>query len=879
MALLYYKNLGVEEPEKLMRAAFWGLRDFHEFLKTTKEHLTEQKKRLGWKSIDEEREPNDQEEVWVRLIEIPGASESFDSSLKSFFDENIREVYEMDDNSGDYPFNKNRCIKVLGRNFNEEKIQLERMPDRELLALQPNTYQIKCQMNAIYNLQNKPTEDHRPLLELFRKSKYATWADLEYHYTVKDWFLLHDKDKPGTEQQRGFVEVALNTPDFAFLDGPPGSGKTTVICELIMQLAKEGKRVLLCASTHVAVDNVLERLMNDNSDSNGHNILPVRIGDSSNVSEKAKQWQIKELFETEKKRIIGELEKVNNKTESQIEFLKLLRKGSEAMERIILESANLVCGTTIGILQHPDIKNRAQQSPQFDILIIDEASKTTFQEFLVPALLAKRWVLVGDPKQLSPYVDNESVAVNVSACLDKEYKRNACIDVFQAMKGMKNRITTLVIHEESYVAEYYKKQVDYYAEQMGSNEKGVIVAAESKTPKNLPYADIVVADKEFVSSNIDHMPLDIGRIRNDNQVLDSLRRRRDAYISMREDKGDHLESKEWETEVAWRLAREYEQRLNPRLNDDGPNGKNQKDAGERLRKDLQGLYPFDGAAKKDEKNRSDKKEKSTQEKIGIVQQIALPSILESLREGFEKNKRPWEKTALTDGLPRKALNQRLVRLIYQYRMHPDIADFPRRVVYQGEALRTHDSMKEEREWGYNPRERIVWHHVKGRRNKNNANPMEVEALFLELESFDEWARQNPNQEDRPWEVALLTFYRGQERALRNEMRKWTGQKVSHRHFHRGSKENQYMDIQVCTVDRFQGQEADLVLLSFSNDHPTSFLKSPNRLNVAITRARYRLVVFGNRIKMMEASGVLGEFSNIDWGTSIRQHDPRRGEEK
>ena len=44
--------------------------------------------------------------------------------------------------------------------------------------------------------------------------------------------------------------------------GPPGSGKTTAICELVLQLAKQGKRALLCASTHVAVDNVLERILN-----------------------------------------------------------------------------------------------------------------------------------------------------------------------------------------------------------------------------------------------------------------------------------------------------------------------------------------------------------------------------------------------------------------------------------------------------------------------------------------------------------------------------------------------------------------------------------------------------------------------------------------
>ena len=48
-----------------------------------------------------------------------------------------------------------------------------------------------------------------------------------------------------------------------------------------------------------------------------------------------------------------------------------------------------------------------------------------------------------------------------------------------------------------------------------------------------------------------------------------------------------------------------------------------------------------------------------------------------------------------------------------------------------------------------------------------------------------------------------------------------------------------------TVDRFQGREADLVLLSMRNTSRVGFLDSPNRLNVAVTRARQQLVVIGN----------------------------------
>ncbi|KAG8751519.1 hypothetical protein FRC14_007810 [Serendipita sp. 396] len=54
-----------------------------------------------------------------------------------------------------------------------------------------------------------------------------------------------------------------------------------------------------------------------------------------------------------------------------------------------------------------------------------------------------------------------------------------------------------------------------------------------------------------------------------------------------------------------------------------------------------------------------------------------------------------------------------------------------------------------------------------------------------------------------------------------------------------------------TVDNFQGEEADVVILSLVRNHGSEkagtigFLKSPNRVNVALTRARHGLFVFGN----------------------------------
>jgi len=89
----------------------------------------------------------------------------------------------------------------------------------------------------------------------------------------------------------------------------------------------------------------------------------------------------------------------------------------------------------------------------------------------------------------------------------------------------------------------------------------------------------------------------------------------------------------------------------------------------------------------------------------------------------------------------------------------------------------------------------------------------------------------------PAQIGVITPYEGQRAYIVNYMQR-TG----------SLRPQLYKEIEVASVDSFQGREKDFIILSCvrSNEHQgIGFLNDPRRLNVALTRARYGLVVLGN----------------------------------
>lgn len=90
------------------------------------------------------------------------------------------------------------------------------------------------------------------------------------------------------------------------------------------------------------------------------------------------------------------------------EWRAFVEREGEELGRRLANYINLICATTVGIASDDHFGDGAPlEQKEFDLLVMDEAGKVTEPEFLVAAARAKRWVLLGDHKQLPPYYDRK----------------------------------------------------------------------------------------------------------------------------------------------------------------------------------------------------------------------------------------------------------------------------------------------------------------------------------------------------------------------------------------------------------------------------------------------------------------------------------------
>lgn len=811
--------------------------------------------------------------VWVQL-EAPTdtASEDTLDPRAAFCEGDVREVWISKF------YNKNNAFSVRKVDSEGYRLLLDRAPPPDsTLFLPVDVHALQLQQRALRQLADEPLPHLRGLLRLCERPEAVRWPAVSTEWLDEgDWKALTDLSRSGTEAQRDFVCRALGSPDLAILEGPPGSGKTTAICELVQQLVARGQRVLLCASTHVAIDNVLERLLAAKAP-----IDAVRVGKLDKVDDAVASTQLDER--------VGALVR-QLRTQPAFQHMDEAPL-TELAERTIVMGANLTCGTTLGIARHPLFRGRDADTqawrrpiatrPHWDVLVIDEASKTLIQEFMVPALMARRWVVVGDVRQLPPFADRNDLVANLRDLVKPDdtplfgaAHQRACLLRFRLLrKQLDQPDLRWLVCEDADVLTHLEAELNARAESgvgavrivaRGSvaSQPGAAVRriAEDALMRGDPDAlwlvasRLVLVDEGLLARVEARLPGDLLSTRGLHGDLKPLlaphtalahrrawrARHRPRLARPYHDKAaaqrsvedvstaeyveqDWLNRNDLATELAWRVTRRHELRHSQ-------NGRER----ERLGRDLTRLKPFTT---------------SIDESLAEIEDIGLPSILSVIQEGIGAE-RANRLCALTQGLPKgspEAFEARFGSLGHQHRMHPDISAFARETFYRGQSLVDANTIAQRDArvgWDFGPLPaRRAWAQVSGH-EQGGVNVDEVRCAEQIVRAFIAWARQKGPPGGKPgarWEVACLSFYVKQEGALSDMLRRVTGENRKTRF----TVADAPVELVCATVDRFQGREADLVILSLRNTRRVGFLDSPNRLNVALTRARQQLVVAGN----------------------------------
>ncbi|EJU01057.1 P-loop containing nucleoside triphosphate hydrolase protein [Dacryopinax primogenitus] len=213
--------------------------------------------------------------------------------------------------------------------------------------------------------------------------------------------------------QKNAVRAALQAPEVALIHGPPGTGKTHTLVEIIRQLVAKEQKVLVCGASNLAVDNLLERLV-------PHGIPVTRLGHPARVLQSLQSSTLdaqtaasdeSQLAKDVKADIDSAMSALAGKGKARIrgaerkkmwDEVKGLRKEWRKREggavKAVMGRAKVVLSTCHGA------GSRQLQNSQFDVVIIDEATQAMEAVCWIPILKAKKLILAGDPLQLPPTV-------------------------------------------------------------------------------------------------------------------------------------------------------------------------------------------------------------------------------------------------------------------------------------------------------------------------------------------------------------------------------------------------------------------------------------------------------------------------------------------
>jgi hypothetical protein len=171
------------------------------------------------------------------------------------------------------------------------------------------------------------------------------------------------------QEQQVAVKHALLADDLFCIHGPPGTGKTRTLIEIIRRAAQAGRSVLVCADSNQAVDNLVVGASTIESPENGSLHAYAQHGTDEFTLAR------------------------NNAHRSTSPVVQRYYQEQKTVQADVVASTN---SSAAGLVR------------DFDIAVIDEATQATCTATCIPLARADKLVLAGDHKQLPPFSATET---------------------------------------------------------------------------------------------------------------------------------------------------------------------------------------------------------------------------------------------------------------------------------------------------------------------------------------------------------------------------------------------------------------------------------------------------------------------------------------
>ncbi|EPR78615.1 ResIII domain protein, partial [Spraguea lophii 42_110] len=306
-----------------------------------------------------------------------------------------------------------------------------------------------------YKLLDKKVMNKKlPLLQLKNYFKSKSMERIEK--CIKDKIVFHEKIidylNDNTEEievevvpvsncgdilnsfQQSAVDYLDNCSSYKIM-GPPGTGKTKTVVEMIIKLLSNDKKIIVCAPSNTASDNILKRFINSDYYKKEKTKF-FRLG--SQIKGET-FYNLENIVEEDLDFLTDEIKKVkikkNKKGEESIYSLlrdKKRRKNKKMNE--LQENTKLVFSTIFSLNK---IVNK------YDYIIIDECYQASELDIILSTTLAHNFILVGDPYQLGP-VDEKSLDYKKmkipEIMLNEQYRMNELLIEFSNNFFYQNKI-------------------------------------------------------------------------------------------------------------------------------------------------------------------------------------------------------------------------------------------------------------------------------------------------------------------------------------------------------------------------------------------------------------------------------------------------------